>query len=54
MRAGKTYYTIAGEIYDSDKGSATDIYATKAGFISVTPLIIDMSDYVALEERLQK
>lgn len=54
MKAGKTYYTIAGEIYDSDKGSATDIYATEAGFISVTPLIIDMSDYVALEDRLQK
>lgn len=54
MEAGKTYYTIAGEIYDSDKGSATDIYATEAGFISVTPLIIDMSDYVALEDRLQK
>lgn len=54
MKAGKTYYTIAGEIYDSDKGSATDIYATEAGFISETPLIIDMSDYVALEDRLQK
>ena len=54
MKAGKTYYTISGEIYDSDKGSATDIYATEAGFISVTPLIIDMSDYVALEDRLQK
>ena len=54
MKAGKTYYTIAGEIYDSDKGSATDIYATEAGFISVTPLIIDMSDYAALEDRLQK
>ena len=53
-RDGKIYYTMAGEIYDSDKGSATDIYATEQGYISITPLVADMTDYVALDQRLEK
>lgn len=48
------FYTMAGEIYDSDKGSATDIYATDQGYISLTPLITDMTDYMALQDRLEK
>ena len=51
---GRVFYTMAGEVYDSDKGSATDIYATEAGYIAVTPLIIDITDYVALDKRLEK
>ena len=43
---------MAGEIYDTDKGEATDIYATEQGFISVTPLITDLTDYQILDERL--
>ena len=53
-RNGKVYYTMAGEVYDSDKGSATDIYATEQGYISITPLVADMTDYVALDQRLEK
>ena len=53
-RDGRTFYTMAGEIYDSDKGSATDIYAIDSGYISVTPLITDLTDYLELEERLGK
>ncbi len=51
---GRTFYTMSGEIYDSDKGSATDIYAIDSGYISVTPLITDLTDYMELEERLGK
>ena len=51
---GRTFYTMSGEIYDSDKGSATDIYAIDSGYISVTPLITDLTDYLELEERLGK
>lgn len=51
---GHVFYTMAGEIYDSDKGSATDIYATDQGYISLTPLITDMTDYMALQDRLEK
>ena len=53
-RDGKVYYTMAGEVYDSDKGSATDIYATEQGYISITPLVADMTDYVALDQQLEK
>lgn len=53
-RDGKVYFTMAGEVYDSDKGSATDIYATEQGYISVTPLVADMTDYVELDQRLEK
>ena len=53
-RNGKVYYTMAGEVYDSDKGSATDIYATEQGYISITPLVADMTDYVELDQRLEK
>lgn len=53
-RDGRVYYTMAGEVYDSDKGSATDIYATEQGYISITPLVADMTDYVELDRRLEK
>jgi len=53
-RDGKVYYTMAGEIYDSDKGNATDIYAIEQGYVSVTPLVADLSDYVELDRRLEK
>ena len=51
---GKIYYTMAGEVYDSDKGSATDIYAAEQGYISITPLVADLTDYVELDRRLEK
>ena len=53
-RDGKVFFTMAGEVYDSDKGSATDIYATEQGYISITPLVADMTDYVELDQRLEK
>lgn len=53
-KGGHVFYTMSGEIYDSDKGSATDIFATEAGYISVTPLITDITDYMALDARLEK
>ena len=51
-RDGRIFYSVAGEIYDTDKGEATDIYAVEQGFISVTPLITDLTDYRTLDERL--
>lgn len=49
---GRIFYSVAGEIYDTDKSEATDIYATEQGFISVTPLITDLTDYQRLDEQL--
>jgi 5'-nucleotidase len=51
-RDGRVFYSVAGEIYDTDKSEATDIYATEQGFISVTPLITDLTDYQLLDEKL--
>jgi 5'-nucleotidase len=51
-RDGRVFYSVAGEIYDIDKSEATDIYATEQGFISVTPLITDLTDYQLLDEKL--
>ena len=53
-RNGKVFYTMAGEIYDRDKGNATDIYATEQGYISITPLVADLTDYMELDKRLEK
>ena len=50
---GRTYFTVAGDIVDLDKGEATDIHAVESGFISVTPLHADLTDYVRLDERLR-
>lgn len=51
---GHIFYTISGEIYDTDKGNATDLFAIESGYISITPLITDLTDYVKLDERLEK
>ena len=51
-REGRIFYSVAGEIYDADKSEATDIYATEQGFISVTPLITDLTDYQLLDAQL--
>lgn len=51
---GRTFFTVAGEILDQDKGEATDIYAVDMGFISVTPLHADLTDYLMLDARLGK
>ena len=53
-RDGRVFYSMAGEIYDRDKGNATDIYATEQGYISITPLVTDLTDYMELDKRLEK
>ena len=46
--AGRAYFRIAGTAYDFDAGDGTDIFATNKGFVSVTPLICDATDYEEL------
>lgn len=50
-RDGRLYYHIGGEIYDWDNDEETDIRRTEAGFVSVTPLTVDMTDAAALRKR---
>ena len=47
---GRVHYKVAGEVSDTDNGAGTDIYAVEHGLISVTPLGMDMTDYLLLEE----
>ena len=41
----KTYYRIGGQVYDIDRSEGTDIYAVECGYVSVTPLHADMTNY---------
>lgn len=43
--SGKTFYEIRGEIYDTDCGEGTDIFAVENGFVSVTPLHVDVTHH---------
>ena len=51
---GRIYYLMAGEIYDSNNSEATDIYAVGQGYVSITPLQTDLTDYLSLDARLKK
>jgi len=51
---GKKYYWIGGvPLEDVDNGEDTDIAAVSRGFISITPIHLDLTDYRALD-RLRK
>ncbi len=43
--ADKTFYRIGGEVYDIDRSEGTDIYAVECGYVAVTPLHADMTNY---------
>lgn len=42
---GRSYFEIRGEIFDSDKDEGTDIFAVEHGFVSVTPLHVDVTHH---------
>jgi 5'-nucleotidase len=42
---GETYYWIGGDPPDGESLEGTDFWAIKQGFVSVTPLKMDMTDY---------
>jgi len=46
---GGAYYWVCGDIDQSDAAEGTDIHAIANGFISITPIHYDMSDYRLLE-----
>jgi 5'-nucleotidase len=47
---GKKYYWIGGDDLGFDPDEGTDCVAVHEGFISVTPLHVDMTNYRALQE----
>ncbi|MFZ5824440.1 MAG: 5'/3'-nucleotidase SurE [Bacillota bacterium] len=42
---GRTYYWLAGELMELDNDADSDVSATEAGFISVTPVQLDLTRY---------
>ncbi|MCX7599042.1 MAG: 5'/3'-nucleotidase SurE [Armatimonadetes bacterium] len=46
---GRDYYWFSGEPCEADSTPDTDIGAVHAGFISITPIHIDITDYALLE-----
>ena len=50
---GKECYFLGGEILDEGNSEATDIVATGRGYISITPLQTDLTDYLYLEKLLR-
>ncbi|MBK5251945.1 MAG: 5'/3'-nucleotidase SurE [Peptostreptococcaceae bacterium] len=48
---GNTYYWLAGDIEDSEiNNHSTDVRAIENGFVSLTPINIDMTDYESIAE----
>ncbi len=47
---GRTFYRVGGQVYDLDRSDGTDIFAAEAGYVAVTPLHADMTDYDRLKE----
>ena len=46
--AGQTYYWLQGDIVDREADGNTDVEASAEGYITVTPLHYDMTDYCLL------
>lgn len=42
---GNSYYWLAGELIESDIDEDTDIFAVRSGYISITPIHINLSSY---------
>lgn len=46
---GETYYWIGGDPPDGEPLEGTDFWAIKHGYVSVTPLKLDLTDYPLME-----
>jgi 5'-nucleotidase len=46
---GRTYYWLDGELEVQDDGDDVDIHAVRAGYVSVTPIHLDLTAYDHLE-----
>lgn len=48
---GRVYFWMAGEPFDLDEDDPeTDVWAVKEGYISITPLHFDLTDYSLMEQ----
>lgn len=47
---GKTYYWIGGEAPTWDRDEASDFHAVSEGYVSITPLTFELTDYKGIVE----
>lgn len=47
---GRTFYRVGGQVYDIDRSEGTDIFTAEEGYIAVTPLRIDLTDFTLLKD----
>jgi 5'-nucleotidase len=47
---GNSYYWQAGELIESEIGENTDIHAVKNGYVSITPIHIDLTAYDEIDK----
>lgn len=47
---GRVYYWIGGEPIDLDASQDTDIWAIEAGYVAVTPIHFDLTNYKIIQE----
>lgn len=47
---GNTYFWLGGEVIDEDQEPDSDVAAVNEGFISVTPIHFDLTDYPLIEK----
>ncbi len=50
---GRDYYWLTGEYINTDKGADGDVAQLAAGYVSVVPVKVDMTDYEAMGELSQ-
>ena len=46
---GRTFYRVGGQVYDVDRSEGTDIFASEEGYVAITPLHVDLTDYKLLK-----
>ena len=46
---GRTFYRVGGQVYDIDRSEGTDIFTVEEGYVAVTPLHADLTDFKSLK-----
>lgn len=47
---GNTYYWLGGDVIEDEQDSDSDVAAVNAGYISITPIHFDLTDYQLIED----
>lgn len=47
---GNTYYWLGGGVLEEKQDSDSDVYAAQEGYITITPIRLDLTDYKLIEQ----